>query len=194
VTPKFCALCGRPLATCMPGNDQRERLACGDCGFVWYENPKILVCCIATWQDKALWIRRATDPQRGLWTQPAGFMEKGETPEQAACRELSEETGAVMNPDRLHLFIVGSLPEISEVYLVYRGGLDKPEYAASSPEAEKVELLSQQEVPWGSLAYPEVAEASVQFYRDHAVGNYGVYSGCYVNGLHRLTRIASTSG
>jgi ADP-ribose pyrophosphatase YjhB (NUDIX family) len=190
LTPKYCAACGSPLTRRTPGIDQRERLACSHCDFVWYENPKILVCCIATWQERALWIKRATDPQHGMWAQPAGFMEKGETPEEAACRELYEETGAVLRPEQLKLFIVGSLPEISEVYLVYRGELERPRFATSSPEAEEVALYAESEVPWHSLAYPEVAEASVQFYRDHAAREYGVYSGCYVQGRHRLTRIA----
>ena len=186
---KFCALCGATLIKILPENDHRERLACSKCHQVAYENPKILVSCIASWQEKVLWMKRATEPQKGYWAQPSGFMEQGETPEQAAARELYEETGAIIAPDRLHLFVVGSLPEISEVYLVYRAELTDQNFGPSD-EAEQVALYAEEDAPWSEFAYPDVVEALRQFYIDHAQRNYGVYSGCYVNGKNTFTRIS----
>ncbi len=75
---------------------------CDACQFIAYDNPKILVACIASWQDKVLWMKRATEPQRGYWAIPSGFMESGETPEQAAARELHEETRAHIDPASLN--------------------------------------------------------------------------------------------
>ena len=45
--------------------DDRERLICLDCGFVAYENPKIVVGSIVADNDKVLLCRRAIEPLIG---------------------------------------------------------------------------------------------------------------------------------
>ena len=42
---------------------------------------------------KVLLVKRGIEPFKGCWDIPGGFMEPHETPEQAAARELLEETG-----------------------------------------------------------------------------------------------------
>jgi len=189
-TPKFCTACGNALVRQIPPGDHHERLACPVCGFVHYDNPKILVACIATWKEKVLWIRRGTPPRSGYWAIPTGFVEKGETPEQAASRELQEETNACIEPESLNLYLVGSLPEISEVYLVYHGILQSDD-CRTTAEASEVAFFAGDDVPWQDYAYPDVAEAMKQFYRDHARRRYGVYAGRYVNGINTFTPIRS---
>jgi mutator protein MutT len=49
---------------------------------------------IAVFKDrKVLLVKRGRAPFAGLWSLPGGKVEGGETPRQAACRELKEETG-----------------------------------------------------------------------------------------------------
>jgi 8-oxo-dGTP diphosphatase len=43
--------------------------------------------------ERVVLIRRATDPGRGLWSYPGGYLEMGETLEEGAVRETREETG-----------------------------------------------------------------------------------------------------
>ena len=42
---------------------------------------------------KFLLIKRGMAPRKGTWGSPSGFIEFGETPEEACLRELKEETG-----------------------------------------------------------------------------------------------------
>lgn len=44
-------------------------------------------------RDRVLLIQRARKPYFGMWTLPGGRLEPGETPEQAAMREVREEVG-----------------------------------------------------------------------------------------------------
>ena len=184
----FCQACGHATQIKTPAGDHIARQVCDQCGWVLYDNPKIVTACIATWQDKVLWIQRATEPKRGSWAIPSGYMETGETPEQSAARELFEETRAVIHPDALRLFLIGSLPSMNQVYLVYRGELSSPVFE-TTPEASQVALLNYAEAQFDHYAYPEVAEPIHRFYQDHQRGSYGVYTGQYIDGRHTLTQV-----
>ena len=74
-------------------NDARERAICPACHYVHYENPKVLVWCFAYSQQRLLLCRRAIPPAKGLWGSPQGFVEAGETLEEAACREMQKRWG-----------------------------------------------------------------------------------------------------
>ena len=75
--------------------DEHDRLTCADCGFIAYENPKIVVgAVVALDRDSVLLCRRAIEPRRGFWTIPAGYMELGETAAEGAAREAWEEAQA----------------------------------------------------------------------------------------------------
>ena len=64
---------------------------CNDCGFVYYENPKLVVGSVCEWSGRILLCKRSIEPRSGYWTIPAGFMEAGETTIQGAEREAWEE-------------------------------------------------------------------------------------------------------
>ena len=137
-----------PIVRAVPDGDDRERLVCGDCGFVLYENPKIIVGAVCTWGDRYLMVKRAIEPRLGYWTMPIGYMELGETTEQGAAREVWEEARAVVEVDGL-LSIV-SIPQISQVHMIYRARMVAPEFAAG-PESLDAQLYG-----WDHLAYPNV--------------------------------------
>jgi ADP-ribose pyrophosphatase YjhB (NUDIX family) len=52
-------------------------------------------------KDRVLLVKRSVEPKKGFWCLPGGFMELDETPEQAALRELKEETGLAGKIDML---------------------------------------------------------------------------------------------
>jgi len=54
---------------------------------------------------KVVLIKRKSEPFAGRWALPGGFLELDETLEEAACRELAEETGVRLSTmKQLHVF------------------------------------------------------------------------------------------
>ena len=131
----------------VPEGDDRERLVCADCGYVHYENPKIVVGSVATWEDKILLCKRAINPRKGFWTLPAGYLELNEAAAAGALREAYEEARAELAIDQL--LAVYSIPRISQIQLIFRAKLVSPEVAAG-PESQEVGLFS-----W-EIAFPSV--------------------------------------
>ncbi|MEX6505109.1 NUDIX domain-containing protein [Jiella sp. M17.18] len=136
-----------------PDDDSLPRKVCDTCGFVAYENPKIVVGSVVRHQGGVLLCRRAIEPRAGFWTIPAGYLELNETPEEGARREAREEANAVLAIDRL--LAVYSVPRISQVQLIYRATLAEPTFSAG-PESLDVSVFGWDEIPWDDLAFPSV--------------------------------------
>lgn len=137
----------------VPVGDNRERLVCPDCEYVAYENPKVVVGVVATWEDKLLMCKRAIEPRLGFWTLPAGFMEMGESPEEGAAREAWEEACAEL--EIVDLLAVYSLPHISQLQLFYRARLLSPDVSPGA-ESQEVGLFELHRLPAVDLAFPSV--------------------------------------
>ena len=105
--------------------------------------------------------RRAIEPRMNYWTLPAGYLENHETPEEGARREAMEEARASIVLETL--LAVYSVRRISQVQLMYRAHLEKPEFSAG-PESKDVALFSWDEIPWDTLAFPSVRWA-LEHYR-----------------------------
>jgi ADP-ribose pyrophosphatase YjhB (NUDIX family) len=158
-----------PSILTIPEGDNRERMVCPDCGFINYENPKIVVGAVCLWQERFLLCRRAINPRRGFWTLPAGYLELNEATAAGAMREAWEEAQARIVIDGL--LAIYDIPRISQVQLIYRAHLDAPEFAAG-PESLEVQLFAWDEIPWGDLAFPSVHWA-LNHYRDSvATGDF----------------------
>lgn len=137
----------------VPEGDDRERLTCTDCGFVAYENPKVVVGSIVETGDGILLCRRAIHPRRGYWTIPAGYMEMGETVEEGAQREAWEEARARIALDGV--LAVYSIARIGQVQVIFRARLAEPGFAAG-PESVEVASVPWSDIPWDDLAFPSV--------------------------------------
>ena len=134
-------------------DDHLERMVCDACGYVAYENPKIVVGSVVTWGNKILMCKRAILPRIGYWTLPAGYLELEETPIDGAMREAQEEACARIQIK--DLLAVYAIPRISQVQLMYRAELLDPDISAG-PESEEVALLNWSDIPWDDIAFPSV--------------------------------------
>jgi len=145
-----------PSLLTIPDGDNRERKVCPDCGFIAYENPKIVVGSVCHWDERILLCRRAIDPRTGYWTLPAGYLELNEGAQAGAEREAMEEAGVRIAIDGL--LAVYDIPRLSQVQLIYRARLYGPELAPG-PESLEARLFTWDEIPWPDLAFPSVAWA-----------------------------------
>jgi NAD+ diphosphatase len=88
----FCPQCGQKLV--LANVDGRERLKCTSpsCDFVHWDNPTPVVAAIVEMDDRVVLTRNKGWPEKWFGI-VAGFLEKGETPEEAILREVKEELG-----------------------------------------------------------------------------------------------------
>ncbi|MGB5473832.1 MAG: NUDIX hydrolase [Gammaproteobacteria bacterium] len=168
----YCSNCGQPLVEKVPEGDSRTRHVCEACDIVHYQNPKIVAGCLPEWNGRLLLCRRAIEPRYGLWTLPAGFMENGESTEQAAARETLEEACARVVD--LKLYGVFSIPHISQVYMMFRAQLES-EVFGPGDESLEVKLFEEHEIPWEALAFPVVKRTLERYYSDIRNKHFPVY-------------------
>jgi len=98
-----CSYCGGLL------RHEKVRHVCTVCGKTFYDNPKAAVAIILYSEDKkslSFGVRKH-EPSKGLLDCMGGFVDVGESFEQATLRELNEESGLTKD-DLLHFEYAGS--------------------------------------------------------------------------------------
>jgi ADP-ribose pyrophosphatase YjhB (NUDIX family) len=142
---RFCPRCGQPAEVKFP-----RQIACSHCGYSAYYNPKPVACAIPVDDEgRVILLRRAFDPGRGLWTFPGGFVDLGESVEEAAHRETDEELRMAIELGPL--VGVYSRADDRVVLIVYRAlAIGQPR---TTPEAVEVRSFALSEIPWEELAF-----------------------------------------
>jgi ADP-ribose pyrophosphatase YjhB (NUDIX family) len=142
---RFCPRCGQPADVAFP-----QRIDCSHCGYSAYYNPKPVAGVIPVDDEgRVILLRRGFDPGRGLWTFPGGFVDLGESVEDAARRETDEELGMAIELGPL----VGVYSRADErvVLIVFRAlAIGRPR---TTPEAVEVRTFALTELPWEELAF-----------------------------------------
>jgi len=171
---KFCSDCGAPVTLKIPPGDSLPRHVCDACHAIHYQNPRLVVGCIAEWEDRILLCRRAIEPRHGLWTVPAGYMENGETAHDGALRETLEEANARVEIGPLYALY--NIPHINQVYVLFRARLLDLDFHAGA-ETLEARLFVESEIPWDALAFATVRNTLRHFYTDRRAGEYRFHMG-----------------
>lgn len=142
---RLCPRCGAEAVVDLP-----RSLSCPACGYKAFCNPSPVACVIPFDADgRIVLLRRGFDPGAGLWTFPGGFVDLGESVEDAARREVDEELriGVELGP----LVGVYSRGDDRVVLIVFRGrALGEPRTTA---EAVEVRAFAPDALPWDELAF-----------------------------------------
>src|SRR4051812_23139379 len=130
-----CFRCGTPLEA--RRQEDRDRPTCPACGFIHYLDPKVAVAVILGDEHGVLLGRRCINPGRGLWSFPAGYVNRGEVLEEAALREVLEELGLAVRLTGL----VGVYSHRGEavVLIVYAGEIEAGEPHPDGHEVSDVQ-------------------------------------------------------
>jgi len=161
VALNFCPKCGGALQLAAVRNDPKERLVCGNCGYVFYQDPKVSACTIPVIDGKVVLVRRAINPGKGFWVFPGGYMDQDETVEEAAARETLEEVNLQVRITRLVGVYSYRSPVVVVVYAceVLGGELQ------IDRESQEVRAFLPEEIPWDQLAFPSTTDALRDFLR-----------------------------
>ena len=145
LTPKFCPHCAGQLAPKVI--DERERLVCQECDFIFYINPKVAAGALIDDEGQVILVRRRIGPRAGYWALPSGFTEYGETIEETAIRECREETGLEVElDDLLGVYSVNSDFYGHLVLVLYSAHVVGGELAAGD-DASEAGLFAPAELP-----------------------------------------------
>jgi ADP-ribose pyrophosphatase YjhB (NUDIX family) len=153
---RFCPRCARHLEGRVLKEGDPERLVCENCGFVFYLGPKLVAGALFELDGGIVLVQRDIEPGYGKWTFPGGFVERGETAEAAAEREVLEETGLEVRASSIvGLYSYeGQIPAIAVFRADVTGGEPSP-----LDETMDVKSFSRDVLPWAELAFPSTAHA-----------------------------------
>ena len=157
--------------------DARERSTCLSCGTIHYDSPKVLVWCLAHCGAKMLMCKRAIEPALGLWNPPAGFVEAGESLEDAISRELKEEAGVDVRADQFSVYRLASLPHMNQIYVGFRVEFLTEPPLDPGTESSDVRFFSEDTIPDCELAFSDmVPDTPADIFRRLRERDFGVRS------------------
>ena len=123
------------------------RPVCPQCAWIHFIDPKVAAAVLIEQDGRVLLVRRANEPFRGLWTLPAGFINGGEDPAEAAARECLEETGLFVNITRVLDVIAGREHERgADFIIVYHAEVLRGELIPAD-DADAAEWFARNELP-----------------------------------------------
>jgi 8-oxo-dGTP diphosphatase len=145
VDVKFCLRCGTALGEAHRRG--RLRPVCPACNWIFFPDPKVAAAVLVEQDGKVLLVRRVHQPQRGLWTLPAGFVDAGEDVARAAERECLEETGLVVSVTALLDVIPGQEhARGADMVIAYRAAVVSGHLQASD-DADQAEFFAGDDLP-----------------------------------------------
>jgi 8-oxo-dGTP diphosphatase len=159
---RFCPRCAGRFEERVLKDGDPGRLVCEECGFVFYQGPKLVAGAIFELDGGIVLIQRDIEPGYGRWTFPGGFVERGERAEAAAEREVLEETGLEIEVREIvGLYTYeGEVPAIAVFAAGVTGGEPTP-----LDETMDVRSFPRDGLPWTEMAFPSTEHALKDYLR-----------------------------
>ena len=159
---RFCPRCAGRFEERVLKDGDPGRLVCENCGFVFYQGPKLVAGAIFELDGNIVLIQRDIEPGYGKWTFPGGFVERGERAEAAAEREVLEETGLEIEVREIvGLYTYeGEVPAIAVFAAGVTGGEPTP-----LDETMDVRSFPRDGLPWAEMAFPSTEHALKDYLR-----------------------------
>jgi ADP-ribose pyrophosphatase YjhB (NUDIX family) len=142
---KFCPRCGTAV-------DYKEKFGairpvCPQCRYIHFQDPKVAAAVLVEEGSRVLLVRRVNEPHQGEWTLPAGFVNGGEDPAEAAARECLEETGLTVRVTGVFDVIAGREHERgADFIIVYVAEVVSGEMSPAD-DADAVEWFERNNLP-----------------------------------------------
>lgn len=158
---KFCPRCGSKLKKAKQEN--RQRLVCSSCGFIFYGNAKPTVTAIITDKNnQVLLVKRGVEPKKNFWDLPGGFLEEDEHPKDGLKRELEEELGVKVKIGKmLDIFIDNYQDQADVCFTLNIYYLVKIVQGDPQPMSDIIALrwFEKEAIPFKKLAFNNSQEA-----------------------------------
>jgi ADP-ribose pyrophosphatase YjhB (NUDIX family) len=143
----FCSYCGTRYSA-----GQQSPLTCTGCGTTTWLNPAPVAVVLLPVDDGILAIRRNINPGKGQLALPGGYIDLGETWQQAAAREVYEETGIQIDPAQLSVLNVRSAPD--DTLIIFARGphllaANLPPFVPSHETADRVVVTDPVKMAFG---------------------------------------------
>jgi ADP-ribose pyrophosphatase YjhB (NUDIX family) len=159
---RFCPRCGGKLGWEKIKPIEPERLVCRSCAFIFYLDPKVVAGTLFTIDKSVVLLRRGVEPAMGKWVFPGGYVDRGESVEEAAIRETKEESQLEVTLNSL--LGVYSYPRSPNVIVVYTAEVTGGELAAGD-ESLEAGRFAPDKIPWEELGFPSTRDALNDYIR-----------------------------
>jgi len=158
---KYCAVCGAKLKNIKQHGFKRQ--ACSKCDFVFYHNSKPTVSAfIVNKKGQILLVKRAIEPQKGMWDTPGGFLENAEDPIKGLKREMKEELGITLKKIKyLNIYIDYYYHrgyDMATLNILYKTEIASGKLKPMDDVAE-YKWFSKKEIPWKTSGFPWMKQA-----------------------------------
>lgn len=164
---RFCPRCAAQLDSRVLKTGEPPRLVCRTCAFVFFLDPKVAAGVVFSYSGGVLLVQRAIHPSYGKWVFPGGYVDRGETVESAALREVREESGLVVRLTRL--LGVYSFPDNPVIVVAYTGDVTGGSLKIDD-ESLAVRSFPPPEIPWDQLAFPSTVQVLKDYLQLPAAG------------------------
>jgi 8-oxo-dGTP diphosphatase len=147
----YCPICAAHLVEkCI---DATPRPTCPECGFILFLAPMLVAVVVVRHEGKFLLGRRNIDPGKGMWSFFGGYVDRGEKVEDAALREVKEETNLDVQLEDL----IGIYSEQGDQHVLvgYQASVIEREanrLVAQSEEVSELAFFTWEELP--AFAFP----------------------------------------